>query len=167
MESNLKFNISDFHIKPEKDFLNTIYDLNQSNTPEVGSLDSVKHLKSLLSLSSNNLFISLDNEIIGFIVCFREGSNYQSLNYKFFSKNETKFLYIDRVVIKELHRRKGIGKSLYRNIESISISKNIPLCCEVNIEPLNQPSIDFHNNFGFHKIGSYDFNDHSVAYFKK
>ena len=167
MESNLKFNISDFPIKPEKDFLNTIYDLNQSNTPEVGSLDSVKHLKSLLSLSSNNLFISLDNEIIGFVVCFREGSNYQSLNYKFFSKNETKFLYIDRVVIKELHRRKGIGKSLYRNIESISISKNIPLCCEVNIEPLNQPSIDFHNNFGFHKIGSYDFNDHSVAYFKK
>ena len=167
MELNLKFNISDFPIKPEKDFLNIIYDLNQSNTPEVGSLDSVKHLKSLLSLSSNNLFISLDNEIIGFVVCFREGSNYQSLNYKFFSKNETKFLYIDRVVIKELHRRKGIGKSLYRNIESISISKNIPLCCEVNIEPLNQPSIDFHNNFGFHKIGSYDFNDHSVAYFKK
>tara|TARA_Y100000816_G_scaffold283542_1_gene260533 strand:+ start:706 stop:1209 length:504 start_codon:yes stop_codon:yes gene_type:complete len=167
VESNLKFNISDFPIKPEKDFLNIIYDLNQSNTPEVGSLDSVKHLKSLLSLSSNNLFISLDNEIIGFVVCFREGSNYQSLNYKFFSKNETKFLYIDRVVIKELHRRKGIGKSLYRNIESISISKNIPLCCEVNIEPLNQPSIDFHNNFGFHKIGSYDFNDHSVAYFKK
>ena len=167
MESNLKFKILDFPIKPEKDFLNIIYDLNQSNTPEVGSLDSIKHLKSLLSLSSNNLFISLDNEIIGFVVCFREGSNYQSLNYKFFSKNETKFLYIDRVVIKELHRRKGIGKSLYRNIESISISKNIPLCCEVNIEPLNQPSIDFHNNFGFHKIGSYDFNDHSVAYFKK
>jgi len=167
VESNLKFKILDFPIKPEKDFLNIIYDLNQSNTPEVGSLDSIKHLKSLLSLSSNNLFISLDNEIIGFVVCFREGSNYQSLNYKFFSKNETKFLYIDRVVIKELHRRKGIGKSLYRNIESISISKNIPLCCEVNIEPLNQPSIDFHNNFGFHKIGSYDFNDHSVAYFKK
>ena len=167
MESNLKFKILDFPIKPEKDFLNIIYELNQSNTPEVGSLDSIKHLKSLLSLSSNNLFISLDNEIIGFTVCFREGSNYQSLNYKFFSKNETKFLYIDRVVIKELHRRKGIGKSLYRNIESISISKNIPLCCEVNIEPLNQPSIDFHNNFGFHKIGSYDFDDHSVAYFKK
>ena len=51
MESNLKFNILDFPTKPEKDFLNIIYDLNQSNTPEVGSLDSVKHLKSLLSLS--------------------------------------------------------------------------------------------------------------------
>ena len=167
MESNLKFNILEFPSKLEKDFLNIIYDLNQSNTPEVGSLDSVKHLKSLLSQSSNNLFISLDNEIIGFIVCFREGSNYQSVNYKFFSKTETKFLYIDRVVIKDLHRRKGIGKYLYSYIESISIYENIPLCCEVNIEPLNQPSIDFHINFGFHKIGSYDFDDHSVAYFKK
>tara|TARA_X000000368_G_scaffold418455_1_gene418197 strand:+ start:29930 stop:30421 length:492 start_codon:yes stop_codon:yes gene_type:complete len=163
----VKFNILEFPLKPEEEFLNTIFDLNQSNTPEVGSLDSIKHLKGLLSLSSNNLFVSLNNEIIGFIVCFREGANYQSLNYKFFSKNETKFLYIDRVVIKDIHRRKGIGQNLYSYIESISISKNIPLCCEVNIDPLNQPSIDFHINLGFHKIGSYDFDNHSVAYFKK
>ena len=167
MESNLKFNISDFPIKPEKDFLNIIYDLNQSNTPEVGSLDSVKHLKSLLSLSSNNLFISLDNEIIGFVVCFREGSNYQSLNYKFFSKNETKFLYIDRVVIKDAFRRKGIGLNLYQYIESIAMEENMPLCCEVNTKPLNKISIDFHTNFGFKEIGNYDSGTGSVAYFRK
>ena len=167
MESNLKFNILDFPTKPEKDFLNIIYDLNQSNTPEVGSLDSVKHLKRLLSLSSNNLFISLDNEIIGFTVCFREGSNYQSLNYKFFSKNETKFLYIDRVVIKDAFRRKGIGLNLYQYIESIAMEENMPLCCEVNTKPLNKISIDFHTNFGFKEIGNYDSGTGSVAYFRK
>ena len=122
MKSDLKFNIVEFPKEPEDDFLNSIFDLNQLNTPEVGSLDSIEHLKYLLTVASKNFFVLLDNEIIGFIVCFREGSSYNSLNYKFFSKNETKFLYIDRVVIKELHRRKGIGKSLYRNIESISIS---------------------------------------------
>ena len=163
----MKFNILEFPLKPEEEFLNTIFDLNQSNTPEVGSLDSIKHLKGLLSLSSNNLFVSLNNEIIGFIVCFREGANYQSLNYKFFSKNETKFLYIDRVVIKDAYRRKGIGLNLYQYIESIAMEENIPLCCEVNTKPLNKVSIDFHTNFGFKEIGNYDSGTGSVAYFRK
>ena len=104
MKSDLKFNIEEFPKEPDDDFLNSIYDLNQLNTPEVGSLDSIEHLKYLLTISSKNLFVLLDNETVGFIVCFREGSSYSSLNYKFFSKNETKFLYIDRVVIKDAYR---------------------------------------------------------------
>ena len=119
MKSDFRFNIEEYPEEPEDDFLNSIYDLNQLNTPEVGSLDSIEHLKYLLTISSKNLFVLLDNETVGFIVCFREGSSYNSLNYKFFSKNETKFLYIDRVVIKDAFRRKGIGLNLYQYIESI------------------------------------------------
>ena len=132
MKSDLKFNIVEFPKEPEDDFLNSIFDLNQLNTPEVGSLDSIEYLKYLLTIASKNFFVLLDNEIIGFIVCFREGSSYSSLNYKFFSKNETKFLYIDRVVIKDTFRRKGIGLNLYQYIESIAMEENMPLCCEVN-----------------------------------
>ena len=167
MKSDLKFNIVEFPKEPEDDFLNSIFDLNQLNTPEVGSLDSIEHLKYLLTVASKNFFVLLDNEIIGFIVCFREGSSYSSLNYKFFSENETKFLYIDRVVIKDAYRRKGIGLNLYQYIESIAMEKNIPLCCEVNTKPLNKISIDFHTNFGFKEIGNYDSGTGSVAYFKK
>ena len=167
MKSDLKFNIEEFPKQPDDDFLNSIYDLNQLNTPEVGSLDSIEHLKYLLTIASKNFFVLLDNEIIGFIVCFREGSSYSSLNYKFFSKNETKFLYIDRVVIKDTFRRKGVGLNLYQYIESIAMEKNIPLCCEVNTKPLNKASINFHTNFGFKEIGNYDSGTGSVAYFKK
>ena len=164
---NSDINIEEFNFSSDKAILDQIYNLNQCNTPEVGSLDSYNDLIGLLDKSSVNYFLFNGDKVIGFIVCFRENATYKTKNYKIYSTIKNQFLYIDRVVIKELHRRKGIGKSLYRNIESISISKNIPLCCEVNIEPLNQPSIDFHNNFGFHKLGSYDFDDHSVAYFKK
>jgi len=167
VKSDLKFNIVEFPKEPEDDFLNSIYDLNQLNTPEVGSLDSIEYFKNLLTISSKNLFVLLGNEIVGFIVCFREGSSYSSLNYKFFSKNESKFLYIDRVVIKDAYRRKGIGLNLYQYIESIAMEKNIPLCCEVNTKPLNKVSIDFHINFGFKEIGNYDLGTGSVAYFKK
>ena len=167
MKSDLKFDILEFPTKLEDGFLNSIYNLNQLNTPEVGSLDSIEYLKNLLTISSKNLFVLLGNEIIGFIVCLREGASYSSLNYKFFSKNETKFLYIDRVVIKDAFRRKGIGLNLYQYIESIAMEENIPLCCEVNTKPLNKVSIDFHTNFGFKEIGNYDSGTGSVAYFRK
>ena len=40
--------------------LQSIYDLNQANTPEVGSLESVNHLKRLIELSSYNLLVLND-----------------------------------------------------------------------------------------------------------
>ena len=52
MKSDLKFNIEEFPKQPDDDFLNSIYDLNQLNTPEVGSLDSIEYLKYLLTIAS-------------------------------------------------------------------------------------------------------------------
>ena len=49
------------------DQLQKIYDLNQANTPEVGSLESKKHLTKLLELSAYNLLILNGDEVIGFL----------------------------------------------------------------------------------------------------
>ena len=43
----------------------------------------------------------------------REGSDYGSENYKFFSKKLKKFLYVDRVAIDKKYRREGLGKAIY------------------------------------------------------
>ena len=112
-------------------------------------------------------YVEKDNEIKGFIICFREESSYDSPNYKFFSNTESKFLYIDRIAIKDSFRRQGIGKSFYELIEKVAITKKIPLCCEVNTNPENLISIKFHEDFGFKKIGNREYEDHSVAFFKK
>ena len=77
--------------------LQAIYDLNQANTPEVGSLESMQHLKQLIEFSSYNLLVLKEDEIVGFIICMREGAAYGSENYKFFTKRLKKFLYVDRV----------------------------------------------------------------------
>ena len=132
MSSILEYNIQSFSSNSDINLLNEIYLLNQSNTPEVGSLDSVDHLQNLLQMSLLNLFVSNNEEMIGFIICFKENSNYSSKNYKFFSKREKKFLYIDRVAIAEKYRRKGLGKILYNKLENLCIENKIPLCCEVN-----------------------------------
>ena len=147
--------------------LNAIFDLNQLNTPEVGSLESLDYLKKLIGLSAYNLLVLKCEEIVGFIICMREGSTYGSENYKFFTQRLKKFLYVDRVVVDERHRRSGLGKAIYQDIFAYANDKNLPIPLEVNTEPVNQPSLKFHEKMGFEKVGSKDFDDHSVAYFLK
>ena len=161
------YHIQDFSEKSDSLLLKEIFILNQANTPEVGSLDSVDHLKNLLSKSIKNLFISKENSLVGFIVCFRENSNYSSENYKFFSQSEKTFMYIDRVAIVKEFRRNRLAQELYNNIENICIEKKLPLCCEVNTFPMNKPSIDFHKKLGFYEVGNKDFINNSVVYLKK
>ena len=147
--------------------LQSIYDLNQANTPEVGSLKSIDHLKKLIELSAYNLLVLDDDEIVGFIICMREGSAYGSENYKFFTQRLKKFLYVDRVAIDERHRRAGLGKAIYEDIFTHASNDNLPIALEVNTQPVNQPSLNFHEKMGFDRIGAKDFDDHSVAYFIK
>ena len=145
----------------------SIYSINQANTPKVGSLKSVEKLRELLNMSSLVLAARVNNEIIGFVICLQAGEAYTSLNYKFISKKAKNFVYIDRIAIKKNYRRSGIGKSLYELIFNYSEKFDLPIYCEVNTKPKNQPSLDFHKKIGFFEIGSNDFKDHSVAYFLK
>ena len=147
--------------------LNAIFDLNQLNTPEVGSLESLDYLKKLIGLSAYNLLVLKCEEIVGFIICMREGSTYGSENYKFFTQRLKKFLYVDRVVVDERHRRSGLGKAIYQDIFAYVNDKNLPIALEVNTEPVNQPSLKFHEKMGFEKVGTRNFDDHNVAYFIK
>ncbi len=147
--------------------LQSIYDLNQANTPEVGSLESIQYLKQLIDFSAYNLLILKEDDIVGFIICMREGSAYSSENYKFFTKRLKKFLYVDRVAIDERHRRAGLGKAIYEDIFAQARKDNLPIALEVNTQPVNQPSLNFHEKMGFDKIDTKDFDDHSVAYFIK
>lgn len=147
--------------------LQSIYNLNQANTPEVGSLESMQHLKQLIEFSSYNLLVLKEDEIVGYIICMREGSAYGSENYKFFTQRLKKFLYVDRVAIDEQHRRAGLGQAIYEDIFAQAISDSLPIALEVNTQPVNQPSLNFHEKMGFDRIGAKDFDDHSVAYFIK
>ena len=167
MDSSSNIDLSLFTDVPEKEALETLYSLNQENTPEVGSLSTIDELSKLIDMSALNFYVLDDEEIIGFVVCFREGSGYKSLNYKFFNDNEGKFLYIDRVVIKEGHRRKGAGTILYSHLKILADQEGIPVCCEVNTIPRNSISLDFHEKNGFIEVGEYHFDDHSVVYLRK
>ena len=165
---NSQYKIHPFDVDSISDLhLESVFNLNQENTPEVGSLESMNHLKKLIELSAYNLLVINIDEIIGFIICMREGVAYGSENYKFFTQRLKRFLYVDRIAIDEHHRRSGLGKAIYEDIFAQARNKNVPIALEVNTQPVNQPSLNFHEKMGFDKVGSKDFDDHSVAYFIK
>ena len=147
--------------------LDSIYNLNQANVPEVGSIANISEFQKLLHMSSYNLIAKIDDEVIGYIVCFRDNSAYGSLNYKFFSKSISKFLYIDRIAIKDIYRHQGIGKEIYQQVFNKANELGLPVVCEVNTKPLNEPSLKFHRKLGFKECGTNEFSYNSVVYFKK
>ena len=167
MNLQLSTEITTFIDTPDQKTLEILYFLNQENTPEVGSLPSEESLRNLIRLSALNFYVLSDKNIIGFAICFRENSEYQSLNYQFFSDCEEKFLYIDRVVIKEGFRREGAGTKLYNLLSMYAKKEGMPLCCEVNTFPKNEISLNSHAKNGFSRVGSRNFDDHSVDYLKK
>ena len=146
--------------------LEEILAINQANIPEVGSVPDMGRLKSLLDWSSHLIVIKKD-EIAGFIILMREGQDYDSLNYDFFNSQDYPFLYVDRIAIKDGHRRKGLGRKIYKKTIEIAEGLDVIACCEVNTIPRNEPSLAFHENFGFKEVGTKDYDDHSVVYLSR
>ena len=167
MSQQSNIDLAIFNDVPGQDVLEILFNLNQENVPEVGSLPSLSNLKNLIQLSALNFYVLNEEEIIGFAICFREGSKYHSLNYKFFCDSEKKFLYIDRIIIKDGFRRRGAGTILYDHLSSVAGKADLPLCCEVNTVPKNEISLNFHAKNGFIGVGSHNYEDHSVLYLKK
>ena len=146
--------------------LEQIWSINQENIPEVGNVANLERLNQLIDWSSHVLVVR-EQEIAGFIILMRENQNYDSLNYGFFNSQNDPFLYVDRIAIKEGHRRQGLGKMIYEKTIDIANDLNLPTCCEVNTIPRNGPSLAFHDSFGFKEVGAKDYDDHSVVYLKK
>ena len=57
-------------------------------------------------------------------------------------------------------------KFIKKTIE-IAEGLDVIACCEVNTIPRNEPSLAFHENFGFKEVGTKDYDDHSVVYLSR
>jgi len=95
--------------------------------------------------------------VAGFIIVLGPGLDYASENYRWFSQRYEQFVYIDRVVVGKRNRGRGIGQALYEAVaESASAQAAPVLLAEVNIEPRNDQSLDFHDAAGFVSVGEQD-----------
>lgn len=131
-----------------------IIDLNQANTPEVGSLTREEYIE--LEPKCHAVLVAEDNtgERLGFVMLMVRGRDYASLNYQWFEQQLENFMYVDRIAVAEAGRGKGVGLALYSEALDMAEAHGAEkLAAEVNIEPMNEISLSFHKKLGFEEIG--------------
>ncbi len=138
----------------EKDY-DFILRVNEENV-EVLSPMPLERLK-LFKEHANVLQVAeIDGELAAFIICMREGDDwYDSENYLWFCKTYPKFLYVDRIVLDEPFRHRGLGRYMYEAVFAKAKADGVPVVtCEVDTVPYNGPSLLFHDIMGFKEVGA-------------
>jgi predicted GNAT superfamily acetyltransferase len=125
----------------------SIVHLNQNALEGVGPLDN-ESLSLLVKMSDQALVVEDDGDIAGFVITLPPGAEYDSSRYRWFEdKLVDDYVYLDRIVVSDEHRRKGVASKLYEEIEG-----DAPVALEVY--ETNDVSLAFHESRGFEEIGA-------------
>ena len=128
----------------------SIVHLNQNALEGVGPLDD-ESLSLLVKMSDQALVVDEgDGAIAGFVITVPPGAEYESSRYRWFEdKLVDDYVYLDRIVVSEEHRREGVASKLYEEIEG-----ELPVALEVY--ETNDVSLAFHESRGFAEVGALD-----------
>lgn len=127
----------------------TVLDLNARDVELLSPLDAPR-LRLLRGWADRALVLDVGEEIAGFVLTFAPGSPYDSENYRWFAERYDDFTYLDRVVVGERFRRRGLARRVYDELESHARGR---MALEVNLDPPNEPSLAFHRGRGYGEVG--------------
>jgi predicted GNAT superfamily acetyltransferase len=89
-----------------------------------------------------------------FVIAFDHTTPPQGPNHAWFLARHPRFLYVDRVCVAPLARRRGLARALYAGAFAAARGRGLPVvCCEVNCDPPNPSSDAFHAALGFREVG--------------
>jgi predicted GNAT superfamily acetyltransferase len=89
-----------------------------------------------------------------FLIALDQRADYASPNFHWFRARHPRFLYVDRVVVADRARGRGLARALYAEAFACARALGAPiLCCEVNFAPPNPASDAFHAALGFAEAG--------------
>lgn len=129
-----------------------VLDLNQRNVDVLSPLDP-RRLVELIALADRADVVEHDGRAAGFVLTFAPGVDYDSANYRWFSREYgDEFYYLDRIVLDEGFRRTGIGRAVYDELERRAAAYS-RMALEVNVEPPNEGSLAFHRRRGYTEVG--------------
>ena len=134
--------------------------LNERNVELLSPLDEAG-LSDLVATAESASVIEVDGDFAGFVVTFGSGSAYDGENFGWFTERYERFCYLDRVVIHEDFRRRGLGSLVYDELESACRQPLFAL--EVNVDPPNEASLAFHRARGFTEVGQRGSHGHVVS----
>ena len=128
-----------------------VLQLNADHVELLSPLDASR-LADLRRWATRADVIISDGQTAGFVLVFGPGTAYDSQNYRWFSERYgTQFDYLDRIVIDDRFRRRGLASAVYDAVEESALPRE-RLVLEVNIDPPNQPSLEFHRLRGYREV---------------
>lgn len=126
-----------------------LVELNNEAVPAVPAVTAAQ-MSNLLEQASWSVVVTDVDAVVGMVICFDPGINYDSENYRYFEQRYPKHFYIDRIVVDASHRGRGVGSMAYREVfDEAARRGHDTVTCEVNLEPPNPTSIAFHHAMGF------------------
>jgi uncharacterized protein len=130
--------------------------LNQASVRELSPLDFPR-LGYILALAYRSLVVDLGAEggVAAFAIAVAPGAPYDSANYRWFAERYAQFLYLDRIAVAAEHRRHGLGRLLYEQMEQAA-QPFMRMTCDVNVRPRNEASLAFHAARGYEDVGRLD-----------
>lgn len=145
-----------FELRPvnESDY-QFILHVNEVNVEVLSPMDMTK-LHKFVEMADVFTVALVNGERAAFQIALTEdASSYDSENYQWFKKKYEHFLYLDRIVIDEPFRRMGLGRAMYQDLFNYAKQNNIPVVtAEVDTIPYNGSSLKFHEEMGFHEVGT-------------
>lgn len=112
-------------------------------------------LALLRSQASCLRVLEREGRVVAFLLAFREGSTYDSPNYRWFAERFDRFMYIDRVVVAPSAQGAGAGGRMYDDLFAFARKSGVDcVTCEIDIDPPNPTSLRFHERYGFKELGT-------------
>ncbi len=141
--------------------------LNNAHAIETSELDE-ERLAALLRMAFYAR--GIDDGATAFLVALDHNAAYKNENFEWFKARRESFVYIDRVIVAEAARGRGIAKALYDDLfAEAKLAGHERVVCEVNIDPPNPASEAFHSAMGFTAVGQAAIHNgtKTVRYFEK
>lgn len=137
-------------LEPGPGDLDTLLTLSNAHEAEIGTFTKA----AFAELAALAFHVRMTSEGDAFLIALEERAPENAPNWRWFAARFRRFVYIDRVVVAESSRKRGLGKLLYNDvIAAARRAGHTRLCCEVNLDPPNPGSDAFHAKMGFEELG--------------
>lgn len=125
--------------------------LNNAHALELSLLDAPR----MAALVGEAFLAARIGEADALILAFDQDAAYDGVNFQWFKARFPRFVYVDRVVVAEAARGRGLARALYQRLFDLAkAAGHERVTCEVNADPPNPASDAFHAALGFEPIGA-------------
>ncbi len=142
--------------------LEAVVALNNAAVPNVNAVTD-EEFQRIVALAAWYRVAEDAEGVCGFVMCIASGRPYWSGNYAWFSARYDAFLYLDRVVVADRVRGRGVGTRLYDEMHAFAATRWPRVTLEVNLRPRNEGSERFHERLGYARVGEREYDGGAYA----